>query len=100
MIKISELEAVRDAMTPPDQYKAVQSWNNGGMPLADFAIPGSCCGAAVELLAGDAFGLVATHNACDVLIEIAKAALKWRDSDDEDRSIETKALLDALEQVQ
>lgn len=47
----------------------------------------------------DAVGVVALRNAAPVLLEIAKTALEWAESDDEDRQAELDALLAALVKV-
>lgn len=47
----------------------------------------------------NAAGIVATHNAADVLIEVVRAAKEWADSDDEDRADELEAMLAALAKV-
>lgn len=72
---IAELRQILRDMTPADQYKADESWNNGGMPLADFAIPAHNGGVTVEMLAVDAFGIVAIRHAVPVLVEIVATAL-------------------------
>lgn len=98
-IKLSELVAARKCMTRCE-YKAEDSWNNGGLPLADFSIPGSCTGATVEMLADDAHGIVATHAAADVLIEIAQAALALRDARNPDDPELRERYFIALDKVQ
>lgn len=42
------------ARATPAPWKCDPTYNNGGMPLADFAIPGHNSGATVEMLAADA----------------------------------------------
>lgn len=75
---IAELQEAVRFMSPVDQYKAKPSWNNGGMPLADFSIPGHNGGATAEMLAEDAHGIVELRTAAPVLLEIAAAALAYQ----------------------
>lgn len=52
------------------------------------------------VLGSHAAGLVATHNAADVLIEIAEAALAYRDAPFEDCNACLLRLGEALDKVQ
>jgi len=97
-IKLGELEALVSAMTEAEQYKSLPSWNNGGMPLADFAIPGHNEGLTVEMLAVDADGIVALRRAAETLVAIAKSAYAWKHSEWEHG--ELAALLDAIDGVE
>lgn len=47
-----------DKVATQGPWKCERSWNNGGMPLSDFSIPGSNLGATVEMLSVDAYHIV------------------------------------------
>jgi hypothetical protein len=80
VIKLSELKAARQKMSdgefvlgsmydgPEDQILAMPSEN----PVADLRESSNPV--------ADAAGIIATHNAADVLIEIVEVALAWRDN--------------------
>lgn len=75
---IAELQRIEREMTEISQWRSAASYNNAGMPLADFTIPGHNAGATVEMLAVDADGIVALRLAAPVLLDIAAAAREWQ----------------------
>jgi hypothetical protein len=66
MIKLSELKAARAEMTPGE-------WTADG-EYGSIHANHEACGISSMGRRADAVGIVATHNAADVLIEIAEAA--------------------------
>jgi hypothetical protein len=98
-VKLSELEAARARMTSGEWKILIEG---GCQPEPDRA-----CGIASmthdrAIVASDAWdecshpigranadGIVATHNAADALIRIARAALAWRQADERHRNHES-----------
>lgn len=67
-------------------WKFTGSYNNAGMPLADFYIPGHNQEATVEMLACDAELLVEAVHALPELLSVFDAALKFKNSHVDDSS--------------
>lgn len=88
-------------------WKFEPSWNNAGMPLADFTIPGHNAGATVEMLAADAELIVEAINALPELLEIFILAMRFKmthvanpeNMDDVDRTIQLGKMMGAKEQL-
>lgn len=95
-MKPSDLREIEQAMTKPSEYKAEESWNK-----ADFSIPGHSQGATAEMLAVDAFGIVALRKAAPLLIELWEAARVWSESDGTpDQARARCAVSDALDKLE
>lgn len=58
----------------PSPWKCERSWNNGGMPLSDFTIPGHNGEATVEMLSVDAVFIVHARTAVPELLDQLDAA--------------------------
>lgn len=89
MISLKDLKAARTAMTPGVWRMHTPGCNPNGPicgwttnhdaegPFGGKAATGPDVWTKEEEALADALGIVATHNAADVLIEIAEAALAW-----------------------
>ena len=79
-IKLSELKAARAAMTP-GPYAAAEA-NRDGFEFLEIRSPTREVVAMPddEMADENAAGIVATHNAADVLIEIAEAAKAYEEA--------------------
>jgi hypothetical protein len=88
-------------------WKCEASWNNAGMPLADFTIPGHNQGATVEMLLADAELIVEAINSLPQLLEIFELAVKFKMThvenpqqlDDVDRAMQLGKMMGAKEQL-
>ena len=67
-VDLDALQAALAQMTP-GPWRQTYAYNNAGMPTADFYIPGHNGNATVEMLAGDAAGIVENVAAAPELIK-------------------------------
>lgn len=61
-------------------WKQTYAYNNGGIPTADFHIPGHNGGATVEMLAVDAELIVEAVKVLPDLLAIFEAAVKFKEA--------------------
>lgn len=106
MIDLDRLRALLNGASGRP-WKFQPSWNNAGMPLADFSIPGHNQGATVEMLAADAQLIVEAIDALPELLSIFELALRFKlthvinphEMDEADRAIQLGKMLGAKEQL-
>lgn len=118
-ISLSDLRAKRAAMTPPDGWSIEKNHEpsgrryfpsvrtipkvgdgqhdrNSGRIVINYTGPDT----SIESCDAQADGIVATHNAADVLIEIAEAAKRYMDAaESSDPADDLRALQAALAKV-
>lgn len=98
---LTDLRSKRAAMTQ-GEYE----WDDrkdlirvvGGDSVFDGA-PTGHCNSSLMCSADDATGIVATHNAADLLIEIAEAALEWKTAPQYRERSARMRLLEAIAKV-
>jgi hypothetical protein len=106
MIDLDRLRALLNGASGRP-WKFQSSWNNAGMPLADFFIPGHNGGATVEMLAADAQLIVEAMDALPELLQIFELALRFKMThvenphllDEGDRAMQLGKMLGAKENL-